>query len=108
MILPPCSSTDVALRTILFLFEQSVEEQGGRIILIVHHDDPPTLLLNRCRAQNNSLSIRTIGMKSNRDGIGARVTLVAGGHRQVGEVRSGGGVPFSKDLRVRFWPREGF
>ena len=43
-----------------------------------------------------------MGTKSNRDGIGARVTLVAGGRRQIQEVRSGGSYLSQNDLRVHF------
>ena len=57
---------------------------------------------------NNWIKVRTIGVKSNRSGIGARlrcVTQVAGGakaHSQIDEVRSGGGYFSQSDLRVHF------
>jgi hypothetical protein len=43
-----------------------------------------------------------VGTKSNADGIGARVTLVAGRLRQTQEVRSGGSYLSQNDLRVHF------
>jgi len=52
--------------------------------------------------------VRTIGTKSNRSGIGARlrcVTRVVGQekrHSQIDEVRSGGGYYSQNDLRVHF------
>ena len=57
---------------------------------------------------NNWIKIRTIGTKSNRSGIGARlrcVTHVAGEtkpHSQIDEVRSGGSYFSQNDLRVHF------
>jgi hypothetical protein len=54
------------------------------------------------------LKVRTIGTKSNRSGIGARlrcVTHPAGEtkpHAQIDEVRSGGGYFSQNDLRVHF------
>jgi len=57
---------------------------------------------------NNWIKVRTIGVKSNRSGIGARlrcVTQVAGeakAHSQIDEVRSGGGYFSQSDLRVHF------
>ncbi|MEQ1474275.1 MAG: ASPIC/UnbV domain-containing protein, partial [Candidatus Acidiferrum sp.] len=54
------------------------------------------------------LKVRTIGTKSNRSGIGARlrcVTRVAGEakpHAQMDEVRSGGSYFSQNDLRVHF------
>jgi hypothetical protein len=53
-------------------------------------------------AANHWLKIRTLGTKSNRSGIGARITCVTGTHRQIDEVRSGGGYASQNDLRVHF------
>ena len=46
--------------------------------------------------------IKTIGVKSNRDGIGARVTVVSGDLSQVEEVYSGGTYISQNDLRLHF------
>jgi hypothetical protein len=75
----------------------------GRLdILINNQNDPPTLLHNDSENPNHWISIRTVGTKSNRDGIGARVTLLAAGRRQIQEVRSGGSYLSQSDLRVHF------
>ena len=44
----------------------------------------------------------SIGVKSNRSGIGARVVCLTGEHRQMDEVRSGGSYISQNDLRVHF------
>jgi hypothetical protein len=68
----------------------------------------PQLLRCDLRTGNNWIKVRTIGTKSNRSGIGARlkcVTKVAGEtkpHEQIDEVRSGGGYFSQNDLRVHF------
>src|SRR5260370_12519120 len=60
------------------------------------------------RAGNNWSKIKTIGTKSNRSGIGARIKCVThlpgekSLHPQIDEVRSGGGYFSQNDLRVRF------
>ena len=78
-------------------------DNDGRLdILINNQNDPPTLLHNESENSDHWISIRTVGTKSNRDGIGARVTLVAGGRRQIQEVRSGGSYLSQNDLRVHF------
>jgi len=78
-------------------------DNDGRLdILINNQNDPPTLLDNESESPGHWISIRTVGTKSNRDGIGARVTLVAGGRRQIQEVRSGGSYLSQNDLRVHF------
>jgi hypothetical protein len=46
--------------------------------------------------------IKTIGVKSNRDGVGARVKVVAGDLTQVDEVRSGDSYLSQSDLRLHF------
>jgi hypothetical protein len=46
--------------------------------------------------------IKTIGVKSNRDGIGARVKIVAGDLSQIDEVRSGDSYLSQSDLRLHF------
>jgi hypothetical protein len=51
---------------------------------------------------NHWLKIRTIGTKSNRTGIGARIKCITGTHQQIDEVRSGGGYASQNDLRVHF------
>jgi len=69
---------------------------------------PPQLIRCDSTNKNNWIKIRTIGAKSNRSGIGARITCVAKTagqekpHRQIDEVRSGGGYYSQNDLRVHF------
>ncbi len=65
-------------------------------------DGPPQLLRNDGGNANNFIMIRLIGVKSNRDGIGARVKVVSGDLTQIGEVRSGGSYMSQSDLRLHF------
>jgi hypothetical protein len=60
------------------------------------------LLVNTARNNNNWIGIITQGTRSNRDGIGARVTVYAGLRRWVQEVRSGSSYLSSGDLRLHF------
>jgi enediyne biosynthesis protein E4 len=46
--------------------------------------------------------VKTVGVKSNRSGIGARIYCTAGGRRLMDEVRSGGSYSSQSDLRVHF------
>jgi hypothetical protein len=69
---------------------------------------PPQLIRCDSSNKNNWIKIRTIGTKSNRSGIGARITCVTKitgqekPHSQIDEVRSGGGYYSQNDLRVHF------
>jgi enediyne biosynthesis protein E4 len=60
--------------------------------------------LLRCDSgnQNNWVTIKTIGVKSNRSGIGARIRCVTEDGNQIDEVRSGGSYYSQNDLRVHF------
>jgi hypothetical protein len=62
----------------------------------------PSLLVNQVKSKNHWIAFRTVGKKSNRDGIGARITLNAGGRVRVDEVRSGSSYSSSSDMRVHF------
>jgi hypothetical protein len=75
---------------------------GSLDIIINNQNDPPTLLRNKGDSASHWVSIRTVGSKSNRDGIGARIVVWAGGRRQIDEVRSGGSYLSQNDLRVHF------
>ena len=54
------------------------------------------------KTTNHWIGIRLIGRKSNRDGIGARVEIEAGGMRQRDEIRSGGSYLSQNDMRLHF------
>jgi hypothetical protein len=62
----------------------------------------PSLLVNQIKSPNHWIAFRTVGTKSNRDGIGARLTVKAGGRTRVDEVRSGSSYSSSSDMRVHF------
>ncbi|WP_419805662.1 CRTAC1 family protein [Terriglobus sp.] len=75
----------------------------GRMSAVVNNlDDRPLLLVNEAANRNHWLGLRLIGMKSNRDAIGARVTVRVAGHAWVDEVRSGSSYNSSSDLRLHF------
>src|SRR5207248_5381711 len=84
-------------------------DNDGDVDVVVNCvNDYPQLLRCDSSLKNNWIKVRTIGTKSNRSGIGARlrcVTHVAGEtkpHSQVDEVRSGGSYFSQNDLRVHF------
>jgi hypothetical protein len=84
-------------------------DNDGDIDVVVNTvNDFPQLLRCDSSTQNNWLKVRTIGTKSNRSGIGARLRCVtrpvdeAKPHQQIDEVRSGGSYISQNDLRVHF------
>lgn len=65
-------------------------DHDGRLdVVILNSEDKPTLLRNESQNGNHWLQVRLRGTRSNRDGIGARVRVVAGDLVQIDEVHSG-------------------
>jgi hypothetical protein len=75
----------------------------GRLSAVINNiDSTPLLLVNIAENKNHWLGVITKGTTSNRDGIGAKVTVTAGGRKYVQEVRSGSSYISSSDLRLHF------
>lgn len=79
-----------------------IDNDGDVDIVINNLDGPPQVLRNDGGNAGNSVLIKTIGVKSNRDGIGARVKIISGDLTQIGEVYSGGSYLSQSDLRIHF------
>ncbi len=77
-------------------------DNDGNVDLFINNmNEPPSLLRNRGSGLG-FLSLRLVGVKSNRSAIGARVTVTVAGRRQVQEVRSGSTFLSQSDLRLHF------
>ncbi len=76
------------------------DNDGSVEIVVVNLFEPPSLLKN-FGPRGNSLLIRAM-TASGRDAIGARITVTAGGRKQIDEVRSGGYHISQGDFRVHF------
>jgi len=78
------------------------DNDGDIDILVVNLDDRPTLLRNDSAGGNHWITVGLVGTRSNRDAIGARVRVTAGGRTQTSEVRSGGSYLSQNDRRAHF------
>ncbi|MFN0100900.1 MAG: CRTAC1 family protein [Bryobacteraceae bacterium] len=78
------------------------DNDGDLDLLVNCINDVPQLLRCDSVSKNNWLKVKTVGVKSNRTGIGARIYCTTGSHRQMDEVRSGGSYLSQSDLRVHF------
>jgi len=75
----------------------------GRMSAVISNMNAgPSLLVNQVHSANHWVGFKTVGTKSNRDGIGARVTVKAGPRFLVDEVRSGSSYDSNNDLRIHF------
>jgi enediyne biosynthesis protein E4 len=75
---------------------------GQMAIVTNNMNQTPSLLVNSVRNGNHWVAFKVTGTKSNRDGIGAKITVHAGGRDRVDEVRSGSSYISQNDLRVHF------
>jgi hypothetical protein len=78
------------------------DNDGDLEIIVSNMNDAPDLIRHARKNPNHSILVQTIGTRSNRDGIGTTVRVVAGGITQYDEVKSGGSYLSSSDLRLHF------
>ena len=79
-----------------------IDNDGDLDLLVTNNAAAPDLLRNGGATGANSLLVRLIGTRSNRDAIGARLRLTAGGKTQMREVKAGLSYLGQHDLRVHF------
>jgi enediyne biosynthesis protein E4 len=79
-----------------------LDGDGDPDIAIGNMGEAPTLLENRGVAGRHWIALRLSKASPNRFAIGARVTITAGGRKQMREVRSGGSYLSQSELTARF------
>ena len=78
-----------------------LNNDGNQEIVIVNMGESPSLLKNVAPVAGHSILIRAV-TATNRDAVGARVTVTANGQTQMDEVRSGGSYISQSDFRLHF------
>jgi enediyne biosynthesis protein E4 len=79
------------------------DNDGDLDVVVNCVNDLPQLLRCDSTLKNGWLKVKTVGVKSNRSGIGARVYCrPEGQHQQMDEVRSGGSYISQSDMRIHF------
>ena len=82
-----------------------IDNDGRLAILLSTNGGPVSLFKNEAAAgsaANRSLRVKLVGVKSNRDGIGALVRLTSGGETQTQMLRSGSSYLSSSELVLTF------
>jgi enediyne biosynthesis protein E4 len=78
-------------------------DNDGRLDLVqTNADQPPIVYHNVSLNIGNWIELKLVGTKSNRDGIGARVQLQAGGLTQIRELDGGNGYAGESSRRIHF------
>jgi hypothetical protein len=82
-----------------------LDNDGDLDVVILNSRSRPTVLQNMLResgSKNHWIDIRLAGVKTNRDGVGARVRVTAGSLVQIDEVHSGRGYQSHWGSRLHF------
>jgi len=79
-----------------------IDNDGDPDLLLMNAGEPPVLLRNDGGNRNHWLGIKLIGTKSNRDGIGAKVTVASGGSRRTRQLLGGTSYCSASDMRLLF------
>jgi enediyne biosynthesis protein E4 len=75
---------------------------GRQSLAISNMNQPPSLLVNQLHSANHWIAFKTVGTRSNRDGVGARIKVSLGTRVLIDEVRSGSSYDSQNDTRVHF------
>jgi enediyne biosynthesis protein E4 len=78
------------------------DNDGFVDLVVANNGDPPLLLHNSGNNGNHFVNFKLVGHKSNRDAMGARVRVLAGGISQIREIAGGGSYLSQSDLRAHF------
>jgi len=79
-----------------------LDNDGDLDVVVNNMDDAPTLLENRQAGKRHWIAVRATSATGNRFAIGGKVTITAGGRKQLREIRSGGSFLSQNDLRTYF------
>ncbi|MGH9147951.1 MAG: CRTAC1 family protein [Vicinamibacterales bacterium] len=79
-----------------------VDMDGDQDLLVTNNGQSTDLLRNDGGSRGHALVVRTVGRKSNRDGIGTRLRLTSGTNTYLREVKSGSSYLGQNDLRQHF------
>jgi hypothetical protein len=79
-----------------------LDSDGDVDVVVLNSRGKPTILRNDSKNGHHWLQVRLQGVDSNRDGVGARVKVVAGDLTQIGEVHSGRSYQSHYGMRLHF------
>jgi hypothetical protein len=79
-----------------------LDNDGDLDMVVVNIDSTPSILRNDGGNRNRWLSVRLRGTRSNRMGLGARITARAGDLVQIAEATTAGSIFSASDSRVHF------
>jgi enediyne biosynthesis protein E4 len=84
------------------LIAGDINNDGDVDLVVTNNGGSLDVLRNNAGRDRHALEVRVIGVRSNRNGIGARVTITAQARTQMREVKSGSSYLGQNDLRAHF------
>lgn len=79
-----------------------LDGDGDLDLVMTTMDGPLRVLINEGRRTNHAVTVRLVGKAPNREALGARVELRAGGSSQFSLVRRGGSILAASDVALHF------
>jgi hypothetical protein len=95
----PGFATPTVGRTLL---AGDIDNDGDVDLVVTSNGGALEVLRNNSGRERHALTVRVAGARSNRNGIGSRVTIAAQGRAQMREVKSGSSYLGQNDLRMHF------
>jgi len=77
------------------------DRDGDVDFCVTNYNQPAALFRNNSRG-TPWLTVRLVGRQSNRDGMGAKLRLTAGGKTQLRQIQSGGSLGAGNDIAAYF------
>jgi hypothetical protein len=84
------------------LIAGDIDNDGDLDLVVTNNGGALEVLRNNTGGERHALSLRLVGVQSNRTAIGARLTITAQGRTQMREVKSGSSYLGQNDLRAHF------
>ncbi|MGH9338504.1 MAG: CRTAC1 family protein, partial [Acidobacteriota bacterium] len=75
---------------------------GWMDVAVLELDDSPTLLMNQGDLDRHWILLKLEGTRSNRNAVGARISVTAGDQTQIREIKAGGSYASCNDFRAHF------
>ena len=79
-----------------------IDNDGAPDVLLTTNGGPAYLFHNVCASRNNAIRIKTVGTRSNRDGIGAEVHVQSAAREDWQTVHSGSSYCSQSELTLTF------
>src|SRR5262249_52285363 len=79
-----------------------LDNDGRMDVVVSENDGPAWILRNETSTQNHWITFKLVGVKSNKDGIGARIKLTTPSGEQYATVTTASSYQSSSDRRAHF------